>query len=310
MINYSFGHYGFLQQGKLKNPPLVLQDFGVERRCKEAYHYENAQRTSYGGYLLQYTLRGLGIYETDEKLPTGTCSSANDSHDAPFPLGSQKYELHPGQGFFARMPENSRYYLPAADISADTAAAGWEFFYLHFSGPAAAPFFETVRRLTGPVFSLDGSSPPIHLFFQLFDRCCRNESRALYEDGEFLYRFLTQLLRELETPSTGVSPLVRQASGYFKDHFSDIRGIGDAAEVCQVSQEHLTRAFRRETGQTPLQYLTKLRIEHSLFLLLNTRDSIESVAVACGFLNGNYFAKVFRRYLNCSPEEYRKRNRC
>lgn len=288
MISYSFGNYGFLQQGKLENPPLLLRDLGVERRCMEAYRYENAVRSSYGGYLLQYTLKGCGIYET----------------------GAERFELQTGRGFFSRMPENSRYYLPTADVLPDTQTAEWDFFYLHFDGPAAAPFFETVRRLSGPVFSLSPSSPPVHLFFRLFERCCRKESRSLYEDGEFLYRFLTQLLRELETPTTGVSDLVRRASGYFRDHFSTIRGIRDAAEFCQVSQEHLTRAFRRETGQTPLQFLTRLRIEHSLFLLLNTRDSIESIAVSCGFLNGNYFAKVFRRYVNCSPEEYRKRNRC
>ena len=277
-----YGNYGFLQQGRMESPPLILYDFGLERRFREAYRFDNAQRASYGGYLLQYTLKGCGGYES----------------------AGQTRMLWPNSGFFSRMPEDSRYFLPA-----DSTAQEWEFFFLHFDGPAVLPFFETVRALTGPVFSLSPQNPAVRLFFRLFDQCRQQNSPALYETGEFLYRFLTRLLRELESPQKEGSDMVLQAASYFKEHFSTIQGIGEAAAACRVSQEHLTRMFRVETGQTPLQYLMKLRIEHALFLLLNTRDSIEKIAVSCGFLNGNYFAKVFRRYLHCSPEEYRKRNR-
>ncbi|MBQ7840709.1 MAG: helix-turn-helix transcriptional regulator [Lachnospiraceae bacterium] len=101
-----------------------------------------------------------------------------------------------------------------------------------------------------------------------------------------------------------------QAGDYLRRHTATISGIGQLAAACHVSQEHLTRCFKKEIGQTPLQYLTRLRLENALFYLLNTDDSIGLIAKNCGFLNGNYFAKVFRRYLNCSPEEYRRRNRC
>ncbi len=282
-MNDRYGNYGFLQQGRLTDPPLVLFDLGVERRCEKSYRFDNAQRTSFGGYLLQYTLNGCGCYE----------------------CGGQSYGLPKDCGFFARMPEDSRYFFPT-----NPSVPEWEFFFLHFDGPAALPFFDAVRASGGPVFSLAPDNPPVRLFFQLFEKCRRQESLALYETGEFLYRFLTGLVRELETPVGKGSGPVRHAVSYLKQHFSTIQGIGEAAAACGISHEHLTRMFRAETGQTPLQYLTRLRLEHGLFLLLNTRDSIESIAIACGFLNGNYFAKVFRRYLHCSPEEYRRRNRC
>lgn len=287
MIDYTFGNYGFLPQGRMKNQPLVLLDLGVERRCREEYCFDNAHRSAYGGYLLQYTLKGCGIYET-QAVP---------------------HALSPGKGFFSRMPEDSRYYLPFGHSPAEVSCEEWEFFYLHFDGPAAAPFFETLRSLTGPVFSLEQTGPPVYLFFRLFEQCRKKNSLSLYEGGEFLYRFLSALLRNLEAPSAKGSALTRQAADYLREHFADVSGIGEVATLCQVSQEHLTRIFRAETGQTPLQYLTRLRIEHGLFLLLNTNDTIEKIAAACGFLSGNYFAKVFRRYLDCSPEEYRRRNR-
>ena len=287
LMEYAYGNFGFLKQGRMEQPPLVLLDLGIERRFRETYYFENSVRASYGGYLLQFTLKGCGIYEA---------------------YGHTCHKLTPGWGFFSKMPEDSRYYLPSPDISPESSDEGWEFFYLHFDGPAARPFYETVRALTGPVFSLAASCPPTALFLRLFEKLKNKETLALYEGSEFLYRFLAQLLSELEAPSAKGSLLVQQAVSYFKNHFSERKGIGEAAELCNVSQAHLTRIFRQETGQTPLQYLTRIRMEYALFLLLNTQDSMESISEACGFLNRNYFAKVFRRHLGCSPTEYRNRS--
>ena len=64
--------------------------------------------------------------------------------------------------------------------------------------------------------------------------------------------------------------------------------------------------FREIAGDTPLHYLIKRRITASLSMLYTTDLSIEEIAVACGFHNANYFAKVFRKYTGKSPTEFRK----
>lgn len=291
MISYQFGNFGFLREGALSEPPLFLMDTGVERRFGESYFFDNRTRPAYEGYLLQYTLKGCGVYQT----------------------GQQSWSLPRGHGFFIRMTQEGRYFLPDINGSpfcpgSSPASGEWEYFYLHFTGAAAAPFWETIQNNTGPVFSLSPKSPPVARFLRFFQKC--SSSRLLpYEGGEFLYGFLCSLLRALEAPSEGNSPLVQRACSYFQEHFSTLSGIGEAADFCCVSQEHLTRLFKKETGQTPLQYLTRLRIENAVFLLLNTSDSVASIARACGFENGNYFARVFRSYLNCPPEQYRRRLR-
>lgn len=287
LIQYNYGNYGFIQHEKMKQLPLVLYDIGIEHRYQEEYYYDNALRPSYKGYLLQYTFKGYGIFEK----------------------GNEQYILKEGMGFFCKIPDDSQYYLPNHSYLAEHNQASWDFFYLHFDGLAAKAFYDTVHDLTNSVFNLQGNDPAIRLFLQLFDTCERNGSLALYEGSEFLYRFLAQLLRSLESPNLDESGLICRAQTYIREHFQSIKNINEAAEFCNVSHEHLTRRFKKETGQAPLQFLTKVRIEHALFLLLNTTDSIEKIAFSCGFQNGNYFAKVFRKYLQCSPEEYRKRNR-
>lgn len=302
-MQYSLGTYGFLQHEKMTQQPLVLLDMGIEHRHHESYFFDNANRAPYAGYLLQYTLAGSGIYQ--------------DTHT---------HRLTEGMGFFSHIPENSCYYLPSPDtcktLSSEvfsntvtntalptTLDESWTFFYLHFDGPAAKPFYDTMRSLCGPTFSLSLNSPAIMLFLHLFEQCHHHKSLKLYEGGEFLYRFLSQLLREIESPSQSVSPLVAFAKEYIATHFQALQGIHEVSDLAQVSHEHLSRCFRKEIGHTPQQYLTKLRVEHALYLLLNTSLSIQEIATTCGFQNGNYFAKVFKKFLQCSPEEYRKMNR-
>ncbi len=286
LIQFNYGNYGFIQHEKMKQLPLVLYDMGIERRYQEDYYYNNLLRPSYKGYLLQYTFNGYGVFKTNNK----------------------QYLLKEGMGFFCKMPDDSQYYLPDYSYPKEYRETGWEFFYLHFDGPAAKAFYDTFHDLTNSVFNLPVNEPAIRLFLRLFETCERNGSLALYEGSEFLYRFLAQLLRSLESPTLDKTGLICHAQTYIREYFQSIKNINEIAEFCNVSHEHLTRSFTKEIGQTPIQFLTKVRIEHALFLLLNTTDSVESIALSCGFQSGNYFAKVFRRFLHCSPEKYRKRN--
>lgn len=302
-MQYSFGNYGFLQHEKMQNQPLILLDMGIEHRHQEYYFFDNLHRAPYSGYLLQYTLSGCGVFETPQLHP-------------------YKHILTEGMGFFSHIPEESLYYLPDSTLqnlsSSENEALsdihdfidkGWTFFYLHFDGPAAKAFFDTLLSISGPTFFLSTTSPAITLFLHLFEQCRQQKTLELYEGGEFLYRFLSQLLRELESPSQATSSLVTFAKEYIDLHFQSLESIHEVADLCQVSHEHLSRCFRKETGHTLQQYLTKLRVEHALYLLLNTNSTIGEIAITCGFQNGNYFAKVFKKFLHCTPDEYRKMNR-
>lgn len=284
LMHYSLGNFGFLSNEKMKNQPLILLDLGIERRENEAYKFDNNARHPYSGYLLQYTLKGQGSFFMHNKeyaVPTGSC-------------------------FICKIPSHTSYALPTSVAHTSATENYWEFFYLHFDGPAADSFFQTIVKNYGSVFELPMQSSPLHLFFHLFEQCKTNGRLELYEGGEFLYRFFAQTLRELESPTIVGSHALKEAIHYMREHFQTIESIHEVADYCQISHEHLSRIFRKEIEQSPIHYLTNLRIEHALFLLLNTTHSIEEIAIQCGFQNGNYFSKVFKKYLSYSPKEYRK----
>ncbi|WHT49477.1 helix-turn-helix transcriptional regulator [Sporosarcina thermotolerans] len=76
-----------------------------------------------------------------------------------------------------------------------------------------------------------------------------------------------------------------------------------------MSKYHLQRLFKKNTGLTPQEYLTKVRMLHSKHLIENTNDSITHIAHLSGYTSSAYFSEIFYRYFGCTPTDFRKRTR-
>lgn len=61
------GVYGILDRDHWPEAPFQLLDGGVEIRWKEPYAFHNAERGTYSGWLMQYTLSGTGWFEKNGK---------------------------------------------------------------------------------------------------------------------------------------------------------------------------------------------------------------------------------------------------
>ena len=98
--------------------------------------------------------------------------------------------------------------------------------------------------------------------------------------------------------------VVEAALKILQQDFAFLDGIGDLADRLEVSQEYLTRTFRDHVGMTPGKYLVQVRVEQAKLLLQQGDHSVAFVADACGFTNGNYFARVFRSIVGVTPSVY------
>ncbi|GKX31560.1 hypothetical protein SH1V18_40400 [Vallitalea longa] len=75
----------------------------------------------------------------------------------------------------------------------------------------------------------------------------------------------------------------------------------------QVSKNYLSAVFKKETSMTINKYITKYRIEKAKTKLRDTSYRIEIVANLVGYDDSDYFSKVFKKYVLCTPREYRKK---
>ena len=76
--------------------------------------------------------------------------------------------------------------------------------------------------------------------------------------------------------------------------------------IFHYNEEYLGRLFKKETHMSFSDYVSKQRIERAKRLLIETNDSVVSIAVKVGFNNVTYFNRVFKKYLNMTPLEFRK----
>lgn len=109
---------------------------------------------------------------------------------------------------------------------------------------------------------------------------------------------------------SAVRPLPEQLSDLvyaLEDPALFTAGLPALLKAAHVSQEHLTREFRKYLDITPTEYINTQRINYACSLLLSGR-AIVDVCYACGFESLSYFYRVFRKIMNCTPKEFLQKN--
>lgn len=101
---------------------------------------------------------------------------------------------------------------------------------------------------------------------------------------------------------------VKSAMSYIRIHHAEKITLDDIALHIHVSKSECCRCFKRSVGMTPFEYLMKYRIFEATNLMkdpLHASDSIADIALSVGFNNLSYFSKLFGKYMNCTPRQYK-----
>jgi AraC-like DNA-binding protein len=111
-----------------------------------------------------------------------------------------------------------------------------------------------------------------------------------------------------ETPGRELSQLVQQAIDYINEHIEEPVSTSDLAEHLRCDVSTVTRHFRRELEQTPTTTIHRRKMRKARRLLVTTRLHVAEVARQVGIEDPYYFSRLFRRYTDTTPTEYRERN--
>lgn len=107
----------------------------------------------------------------------------------------------------------------------------------------------------------------------------------------------------------GYGNLVSSVVFYMENQYDEPLTVAQLAREFRVSQNHLTTVFHRETGQTPTDYLRKIRTGKARQLLLTTNLSVQKISEKIGIDDSNYFVKLFRKDYGVTPTQYRKQHK-
>ena len=99
--------------------------------------------------------------------------------------------------------------------------------------------------------------------------------------------------------------LINQATAYMQKHYAEKLTLQDVAAACYVSQWHLSKLMNRHTGKSFYDILNTLRIRAAKDLLKDPGLRISDIGEMVGYADTAHFAKVFKKLVGMSANEYR-----
>ena len=176
------------------------------------------------------------------------------------------------------------------------------FYWFHFDGSASRAYFEHFRENRGIHFqNTRKMEEQFVLIHDLMRSGCPDEGIM----SVHLHQIMALLFSSAGTGGTP-SDVVARAKVFMDAHYMEKLSAEQIADASRVSPSHLFRLFRRETGLTPYAYLTNVRMEHAMKMLLNTSYTVEEIAYYCAFCSSANFIRAFRQTTGVTPRKYRK----
>lgn len=100
---------------------------------------------------------------------------------------------------------------------------------------------------------------------------------------------------------------ILQAQEWLFRHFDTNMRIEDVAKQIALTPRTFARRFKLATGETPMNYLHRLRVNAARHMLENDARGIRSVSEAVGYEDAAFFRRIFKRHTGQSPGQYRQR---
>lgn len=130
--------------------------------------------------------------------------------------------------------------------------------------------------------------------------CDKVESRGIVL--QLLSHFLKHAQPKIEMEDNRIAKTVM----YIRKHLNESIELEKLAEISCLSKDHFIRLFKKELGNTPLQYINQKKIEKAQLLLITEDLAVKEIAFQLAFEDYSYFNRLFKKITGVTPQEYRR----
>lgn len=249
-------------------------------QCEPLHSYGPAARPH---YLIHFVLSGKGIYQ----------------------VGEQKYHLSAGQGFLIE-PETQTFY------QADRKDP-WTYIWIGFDGSASAMVLQDIGLNSRQrIFQSSRGEELKALVLDMLKHTDSTTSNFYYQQAK-LYEFISVLTQDIRIETyedtNRESIYVRKAITYIRSHYAQQITVSDIADELCINRSYLYTIFMNRLSMSPKDFLTKFRISRAKEQLALSDDTIETIALSCGYASALSFSRAFKQEVGITPTEHRLGNR-
>ena len=134
----------------------------------------------------------------------------------------------------------------------------------------------------------------------------RASNREMLVQMSMIYKIMDMALKKQDGSniiSEEKIDRIKPAIVYIEDNYQSRICVDELAKECLMSSSYFIKCFREKTGQTPVEFLNKYRIEVACEMLL-AGNSVTETAFECGFNDLSYFINMFKKEKGISPKKY------
>ena len=218
-----------------------------------------------------------------------------------FKLEEQEYRVRANQ-FFILPPNRPHTYGADKDNP-------WTIYWIHFTGSHAAIYSENSQVPMDIRPALNSRiSERQHVFEEIFSTLERStDLESLRYASSLLHYYLASMrYLRLYRPEATTSPsLIDAVKHYMQENIERHLTLEQIAQYTGYSPSHFSSLFRKATGESPLAYLNRQKIEHACLLLETTDMRVNQICHKVGISDNYYFSRLFSKLKGCSPKQYR-----
>lgn len=188
----------------------------------------------------------------------------------------------------------------------------WSIYWLHFDGLKASYLAEGLAVPTR-ISPADDSriAERIDLFEEIFFLLSKNLNADALGYANLVLQHLLGTFRYVNVYRKGAyrknrdTDAVGKVIHYMEENVENRLSVEEMAAAGHFSRSHFYRRFQEETGQSPLDYFIRLKVNKACLLLIDTPLSVGQIAYKLGFSDSQYFARTFKKIMGMSAGRFR-----
>ena len=270
---------GAIQKGQILPHQLYVSHIGYFP--KALYHYCQRPQGCVDNILF-YCVQGKGYYTLD----------------------GHTFTLNPNQ--YVIVPATDKPLVYWSDTEDP-----WSIYWVHFTSDALQAFNRAYHIVPeqGPQY-IPHNEKGIRIWEEMYENLSRGYSpENLMNTNLCLYHLIATFVFSQQQNQNSSSPekaIIRETIDYMKNNLDKTIRIEDFADLNKYSVSHFSKLFRLTTGMSPIEYFIHLKIQKACQLLYTEDSRVKQIAALLGYDDPYYFSRLFKKYMNTSPETYRK----
>lgn len=188
----------------------------------------------------------------------------------------------------------------------------WDIFWVHFNGDYSQYFFKNYKFENKIQCNLDSFRNITLLFSNTINILEKGltENNLVFASQSLCHMVSSILLNNTSFDSHVNSKLkyIDNAIIYMNHNLNKILTLDDISKAIGVSRSHTSLIFKEETGHSPVDFFTHLKIQNSCSFLKYSDTPIKEISSHFGYEDQYYFSRVFKKIMGTSPLQYRQEN--